>query len=222
MDILAALKARASTRAFLHKPVPEKVLQALLEAARFAPSGKNTQPWHVAVVTGETLTKMSEMLLKAFHAKETPQPDYQYYPTPLPSLFQKRAVDCGTALYGALQIDRHDDIQRHTQWARNYQFFDAPACLFIFLEPFATSGSFMDVGMFMQNIMLAALEFDLATCPQAALANYPHIVKEILDDSFNNKLLIAGISIGYPDLADPVNQYRTEREAVEGFTSWYS
>jgi nitroreductase len=222
MNILTAIKARFSTRAFLIDPVPEKTLQAILEAARFSPSGKNTQPWHVAAVTGETLEKLSTALLQAFQAKEAPRPDYQYYLTPLPSLFKKHAINCGAALYGALGIDKADLAGRDSQWARNYEFFNAPACFFIFLDPFTTQGSFMDVGMFMQNIMLAALDFELATCPQASLGNYPDVVKNMLGPLFKDKLLVGGISIGYPDLTHPVNQYRTEREKVENFTTFYN
>jgi nitroreductase len=222
MDITEAIKARSSIRAFLSKPVSNEILKNILELSSAAPSGKNTQPWHVAVVTGATQHKISEALLQAFHNKEKPHPDYQYYPHPLPPIFEKRAVECGMALYGALKVDRHDDATRLEQWARNYQFFDAPACILIFVDDFATEGSFMDAGMFMQNIMLAALEFDLGTCPQASLAGYPDLVKNILSEPFQDKLLIGGISIGYPDWKHPVNQYRTTREDVHSFVKLYS
>ena len=222
MNIIEAIKARSSIRAFLSKPIPTEILQSILELSSLAPSGKNTQPWHVAVVTGETQHKISEALLQAFHNKEKPYPDYQYYPQPLPPSFEKRAFECGKVLYSALQVDRHDEAKRLEQWSKNYHFFGAPACFLVFLDKFATEGSFLDAGMFMQNIMLAALDFNLGTCPQASLAGYPDRVKNILGEPFKNKLLIAGISIGYPDEGHPVNQYRTARESVDSFVKLYS
>ncbi len=221
--VISAIKARHSTRAFLPKSVPHEHIEAILEAARFAASGKNTQPWHIAVVSGETQKKISDALLAAFRNGEPKRNDYEYYSKDdVDPAFHERAVACGMALYSALKIERGDKARRKEVWEWNYQCFGAPVTFFIFMDRGLAQGSWVDMGLFMQNIMLAASDFDLATCPQAALGEYPDLVRNILGIPFDNKLLLCGISLGYPDNAHPVNQYRTARESVENFAKYYS
>ncbi len=222
MNVSDAIKARASTRAFLNKPVAKETIEAVLETARWAASGKNTQPWHVAVVTDVTKNKISTAILQAFRDGIPAHPHYDYYSKTTPSEFHARAIACGMALYQALGIERSDKVRRKEVWEWNYQFFGAPVGLFIFMDKNLALGSWIDIGMFLQNIMLTALDYGLATCPQAALTEYPDIVQSILGEPYQDKLLICGISLGYPDLTQAVNQYRTSREAVETFTQWYA
>ncbi|MCW5588777.1 MAG: nitroreductase [Legionellales bacterium] len=220
MNILEAIKGRASCRAFLAKPVDREIIHAILEAARFAPSGTNTQPWQVAVVTEGALQRVSAAILQA-HQQQTMNPDYQYYPREWFDPYKSRRFACGMALYGALNIQRDDKLRRQQVWELNYQFFGAPVGLFIFIDKRLATGSFMDTGMFIQTIMLAAREFGLETCPQAALAEYPDVVRQQLqlDD---NTIILCGMALGYPDRAHAINQYRTQREEVDHFTLWYS
>jgi len=220
MDVLEAMRRRASTRAFLDRPVARATIEAMLDAARWAPSGVDSQPWRVAVVSGDTKRRITEQLLAERVAGKPERPDYRYYPERWDEPYKSRRVACGLALYKALGIGRDDADRRLKAWNNNYSFFGAPAGLFFFVDRRMAQGSWVDMGMFIENVMLAALAFDLATCPQAALAEYPDIVRRLLNvpDSF---ALISGMALGYPDAAAPVNNYRTAREPVANFTTWH-
>ena len=220
MDVLEAMRGRISTRAFLEKPVPRKSIQSILEAARWAPSGTNTQPWQVAVVAGKAKQEICDKMVSAFKEGKESTMDYNYYPDQFSEPYKSRRFACGKALYHALGIQRKDRERRREQWQKNYDGFGAPVELFLFIDEVLEKGSWVDMGMFIQNIMLAARSFDLESCPQAAMAEFPDIVREHL--GFPDSLkLICGIAIGYPDSDDPVNKYRTEREEVDNFTSWF-
>jgi nitroreductase len=221
MDVLEAMRRRASTRAFLDRPVDRAVIEAILEEARWAPSGVNSQPWRVAVVSGNTKHAITEQLLAERIAGKPQRPDYRYYPEHWEEPYRSRRVACGLALYQAMKIGREDKDARLKAWNNNYRFFGAPVGLFFFVDRRMAQGSWVDMGMFIQNVMLAALAFDLATCPQAALAEYPDIVRRLLDvpDSF---ALICGMALGYPDTTAAVNNYRTAREPVADFTTWHA
>ena len=221
LNVSQAIKQRASVRAFLSKSVDDKTIYTLLETARWAASGKNTQPWYVAVVRGKTRHKIQHALLTAHQSGQTPQPEDEYYPDHYPAAQKKRAFACGMALYHALNIQREDKQKRMIAWQRNYQCFDAPVALFFFMDKNLAKGSWLDLGMFLQNVMLAALDHGLDTCPQAALAEYPQQVKAILGETYHDKTLICGMSLGYADKTAPVNNYRTERENVEQFAQWF-
>jgi nitroreductase len=220
MEVIQAIKARHSVRAFENRPVAPEIIKKILDAARYAPSGVNTQPWHVAVLYEKTLKQLGDRILAARAAGTAPNPDYQYYPTEWFEPFKTRRVICGKALYGALNIDRKEPEKRLEQWNKNYRFFGAPVGLMIFINQAMQTGSWLDLGMFIQNILLAAEGCDLGTCAQAALAEHPDIVRETLEIT-EPWSVACGIALGYEDKKDPVNQYRTEREGVESFTLWY-
>lgn len=220
MDAIEVIKSRHCVRAFLDKPVPPELINQILEAARFAPSGVNTQPWKVAVVTGKSKQAISDAILALRAADQKPNPDYQYYPTEWIEPYSARRKACGLALYGALQIRKDEMEKRLEAWNNNYHFFGAPMGLFFFIEARMEKGSWLDMGMFIQNVMLAAIDVGLATCPQAAMAEYPRVVREHLNISANYHL-ICGMAVGYGDNNAVINQYHTEREPVESFTSWY-
>jgi nitroreductase len=124
-------------------------------------------------------------------------------------------------LYSTLEIEREDKERQIDQWALNYQAFNAPVILLFFIDKSMEKGSFMDYGMFIQSIMLSAVEHGLATCPQAALGEYPDIVRQELPE-FKDKLVLCGLAIGYEDKEHIVNSYRTTRESLESFVNYYS
>ena len=221
MDILSAIKNRKSTRAFIDKQVLPQTIDDVLDAARWAPSGANIQPWRVAVTTSGTKTDLCLALADAFQSNSPSNADYTYYASPVEEPYLARQRRCGAALYGALDISRQDKEQRRAQWLKNYFAFDAPVILFIFIDSSLEKGSWVDMGMFIQNIMLAARGHGLESCPQASLAEYPDIVRSHLTIT-DEQLLICGIALGYSDTPAAVNQYRTERESVDSFTSWHS
>jgi nitroreductase len=217
MYVKEALLKRKSTRAFLDNAVEPEKIERILDAARHAPSGVNSQPWQVAVVSGDKKHLLQQQLENAFRSGTEKELDYQYYPTVWKEPYKSRRKATGLQLYSSLGIKREDKQKRLDQWAANYRAFDAPVALFFFMDAGMQTGSFIDYGMFLQSLMLAAVEEGLATCPQAALAEYPAIVKKFLgypDDC----ILLCGMALGYEDTAAKVNSYRTSREAVETFT----
>ncbi len=220
MNVIKALEQRKSTRAFLQKAVDKEKIIAILQAARHSPSGTNAQPWQVAVVSGKKKAELAEAMESAFREKGLGDMDYHYYPMEWHEPFQRRRVTCGAQLYSALKIARKDKERRLEQWVANYRAFDAPVILFFFLDPAMQKGSFLDFGMFIQSVMLAAVEKGLATCALAALGQYPALVKNFLGYSLDT-ILLCGMALGYEDKEAPVNNYRTEREEVAAFTRFF-
>ncbi len=220
MLVSEVLKKRKATRAFLPKPVEHEKIVRMLNAARHAPSGTNTQPWKVAVVTGETKLALCTAMESSFRRGIDGQMDFQYYPVKFEGVYKERRRACGLQMYSTLEIGR-DDKQRQTdQWAANYRAFDAPVMLLFFIDNELETGSFFDYGMFFQSLMLVAIEEGLATCPQAALAEYPDIAREVLGYSSDTQL-VAGMALGYEQQEAPVNSYRTPREPVDNFTRFF-
>jgi nitroreductase len=220
MDVIEAIQQRASIRAYLDKPVAQDIIHNILEVARWAPSGTNTQPWHVAVVTGDSKQKLSASIIEKFASQTPSNADYHYYPAQWREPYKSRRFQCGLALYQALGIAREDKVKRREQWALNYRFFDAPVGMVFYIDAQLRKGSWMDMGMFIQNVMLAARGFGLDTCAQASIAEYPDVVREVLNIS-NQFHIVCGMSLGYADYEQAVNRYRTQREPVEAFTQWY-
>lgn len=220
MNVRDALIKRKSVRAFLDREVSTETINRILDAARWAPSGVNTQPWQVAVVRGDMKRALQERLENSFHSGAAKAMDYQYYPAEWTGIYRERRKACGLQLFSTLQIGRADKDKQVAQWAANYRAFDAPVMLFFFMDGDLGTGSFLDYGMFLQSLMLAAVEEGLATCPQAALGEYPAIVKEMLGYP-DGTILIGGMALGYEDEAAKVNSYRTPREEVHTFTRFF-
>lgn len=221
MNVQQALRQRKSTRAFLPTPVAKEKIVAILDGARHAPSGSNAQPWQVAVVTGEKKKMLDQTLEEAFRHSGQGEMDYHYYPLEWREPYKRRRVVCGSQLYAALGIERQDKVRRLEQWIANYRAFDAPVVLFFFIDRALEKGSYLDFGMFLQSLMLAAVEEGLATCAQAALGQYPRLVKEALGYD-RETVLLCGMALGYEDRSAPVNNYRTEREEVTSFTRFFA
>ena len=199
----------------------DKTIIELLNIARLAPSGANTQPWQVAVLTGDNKQRLTDALVNAFENGEKSIPDYAYYPTDWQPPFIDRRRRCGLQLYQSLNIERSDKAAQKAQWAANYRAFDAPVMLLFFLDKAMQTGSYLDLGLFLQSLMLAATEQGLATCPQAALAEYPEIVKTQLGYPTDSQL-VCGMALGYEAVDAPVNQYRTERITIDEFTRFFT
>jgi nitroreductase len=222
MDVTQALLKRKSVRAFLNKAIEPELIKQILHYARQSPSGTNTQPWQVAVVSGNTKKILDKQLEQLFWQQVPKKLDYNYYPVvKLGAEFQARRVECGALLYNTLGIDRKDKEQRLKQWALNYSGFGAPVTLYFFIDKILEKGSYMDYGMFLQSIMLMATELGLATCAQAALAEYPNMVKQILTYPADS-VLLCGMALGYEDTNALVNSYRTSREEVDSFTKIFT
>ena len=220
MNVSDALLSRKSTRAFTDKAVSLETLRKVLGAARHAPSGVNTQPWQVAVVTADKKRSLCSQMEAQFRNNVKGAMDYSYYPEEWIDPYRGRRKSCGLQMYSTLSIGRDEKQKQLDQWAANYRAFDAPVVLFFFLDPVLCAGSYLDYGMFLQSIMLAAVEEGLATCPQAALGEYPEIVKQELGYPLDS-VLIGGMAVGYEDKTALINSYRTERLDVAEFTRFF-
>lgn len=215
-----AVRSRQSIRAFRPDPVPPTLIRRILDAAACAPSGSNIQPWRVHVVTGARRDALSRALLEAHHAQEPERRGYQYYPAQWREPYLQRRRDTGWGLYHLLGIAKGDRPAADEQRGRNYAFFDAPCVMLFTIDEDMGTGSWLDYGMFLQNIMILARGLGLDTCPQAALANYPDIVRQQLGIP-DNQVVICGISMGYRDPDAAVNRYRPPRIDVDTFTVFH-
>lgn len=216
----AAIESRHSMRAFLPTPVPREVVEDILRVASRAPSGTNTQPWQVHVLTGAARQRLSERILAVYDDPEelaTHSEEYAYYPREWASPYIDRRRKVGWDLYGLLNIAKGDKVRMHEQHGRNYSFFDAPVALMFTIDRLMQQGSWLDYGMFLQNIMIAARGRGLHTCPQAAFTQFHRVIAEELQLK-PTQMLVCGMSLGHADPAAVENSLVTEREAVAGFT----
>jgi nitroreductase len=220
MNVTEALLTRKSVRAFLDQNVTHEQIIKILNHAKQAPSGTNTQPWQVAVVSGNKKSELDNSLLDAFNNNIPRTMDYNYYPDVLSPELKVRRLACGLQMFKTLNIAREDKEKRAYQWGLNYSAFGAPVVLYFFADKFIDKGSYIDMGMFMQSVMLMACELGLATCAQASLAEYADIVKDLLGYP-KDLILLCGMAIGYEDVTAPINSYRTPREEVLSFTKFF-
>ena len=205
--------ARRSTRDFLADPVDQKLLEQILELGITAPSWSNTRPFMVGVATGEQRDRISEKLVSRLRANANEpgmgnSPDFTHE-IPYPAGLVERSQRVGKGIYDTLGIDRADKESRFRFLERNYEFFGAPVALFFFthrgLDHFGT----LDLGLYMENVMLAAQAAGLGTCAQGYLGNYPDIIKEEFDVPAEYAL-VCGMSLGYPS-NHPINGWKAER-----------
>ncbi len=222
----AAIMSRRSTRAFTQEPVPRQTLAELLQVASRAPSGTNTQPWKVYVLTGASRAALVEKVCAAHDAiRANPalaaeySEEYDYYPQTWFSPYIDRRRENGWGLYGLLGIGKADRDKMHVQMQRNYRFFDAPVGLMFTVDRGMGRGSLLDYGTFLQNIMVAARGRGLHTCPQQAWNVFNKIVLPHVGAGAN-EMLVCGMSLGYADESAVVNTFHTPRVGVEEFTRW--
>ncbi|MGN8084626.1 nitroreductase [Ralstonia sp. 22086] len=215
-----AITSRRSVRAFLPTPVAREDIEAILDVARRAPSGSNTQPWKVYVLTGETKARLSESVLAAYDHPEVDtlhREEYPYYPRTWIDPYQGRRRKVGWDLYGLLGIERADKKRMHAQHARNFRFFDAPVGIIFTIDRVMEQGSWLDYGMFLEAVMVAARARGIDTCPQAAFTQFHRIIAEHLALT-EDEMVVCGMSMGYANLAAIENTLITERAPVSDFT----
>ncbi|MES2261982.1 MAG: nitroreductase [Pseudomonadota bacterium] len=218
----AAITSRRSIRAFLPTPIARDDIQQLLDVAARAPSGTNTQPWKVYVLDGEAKRRLSERIL-AIHAdpEQARQhtEEYAYYPSRWISPYVDRRRKVGWDLYKLLGLGRDNKEGIAAQHGRNYAFFDAPVGLIFTIDRVLQQGSWLDYGMFLQNIMVAARGRGLDTCPQAAFTQYHRVIRDVLGLP-DNEMVVCGMSLGFADPDRIENTLVTEREPATGFVTF--
>jgi nitroreductase len=219
-----AIVTRRSVRGFLSTPVPRAVVEDILRVASRAPSGTNTQPWKVTVLTGDAKAALSAKI-RAVHDDPAllarHQEEYDYYPADWSSPFIERRRKVGWDLYGLLGIGKADKGSMDRQHGRNYEFFDAPVAMMFTISRTLRQGSWLDYGMFLQSLMVAARGRGLDTCPQAAFMRFHRIIMEHIGAP-DSEMFVCGMSLGHADPAAVANRLVTEREPVAGFTRFLS
>jgi nitroreductase len=213
-----AMLSRRSLRAFRSDPVPRETVERILALASRAPSGTNIQPWHVTVVAGEARARLTQAMYAEFmeRGEEAWKREFDYYPSKWREPYLSRRRKIGWDLYGLLGIGKGERERTHRQHARNYLFFDAPIGLVITLERDLPVGAWLDTGMFLQNVMLAARAFGLDTCPQAAIASaHPVLRRELAIPE--EQVVVCGMSLGYARADAIENTLVTVREPVARF-----
>ena len=215
----AAISSRRSMRAFLPTPVPRDMVEAILRVASRAPSGTNIQPWQVHVLTGAARQRLCDRIGAIY---ENPaqlaehEREYDYYPKEWASPYLDRRRKVGWDLYGLLGLAKTDKAGMHAQHGRNFRFFDAPVGLIFSIDRAMQMGSWLDYGMFLQNIMVAARARGLHTCPQAAFTQFHRVIADEL--AFKpEQMLVCGMALGYADPSAVENSLVTERAPVSEF-----
>ena len=211
--------SRHSIRRFLSKPVSASTVRELLEVAAQAPSGTNVQPWKVYALTGEKKIELSNAITEKYLASGIEGMPFNYYPKEWVDPWLSRRRKTGIDLYALLGIAKGDKDKMLQQWIRNYQFFDAPVGLIFTVDKIIGQGMFLDYGMFIATLMIAARDRGLDTCTQLAFAEFQEVIHKTLDLP-ENEMIICGMSLGYADPDAPENKLRTEREPVENFADF--
>ncbi|MER5916335.1 nitroreductase [Streptomyces sp. NPDC001982] len=213
MDVYEAVTSRRAVRGFTDQPVPREVLERVLSAAAWAPSGSNLQPWHAYVVTGGPLAELKRRAGERVAAADPwDEREYEMYPPSLKSPYHERRSTFGAERYSALGITREDWEARQRAASDNWKCFGAPAALFCYIDRDLGRPQWSDVGMFLQTVMLLLRAEGLHSCPQMAWSVYRKTVAEILSPP-DDLILFCGMSIGFEDVT--VGYIRTGRAPLD-------
>ena len=216
-DFFAGLAAqRHSVRAYLPSPVPEALLHELMITARQAPSGANLQPGRFLRVQGEVRRALCDDLVRSWRNGCAEREDYSYFPQPMSMTLRRRQVASAQALYGALGVARDDRDGRDAQFERNFRFFEAPVALIATIDHDFGAGGYMDLGMTLYGLMLAARSRGLGSCAIGAMASFPSLIRRHLQLDEGSSI-VCGLAIGYEDPDAPVNRARTTRCPLEDY-----
>jgi nitroreductase len=212
MNVTDAVEKRISVRAFKPDPVSGDIVRDLLIKAQRAPSGGNLQPWRVHALAGAPLEALKADVNSGVNGNEPME--YEIYPADLWDPFRTRRYQCGEDLYASIDVPREDKAARFRQLARNTQFFGAPVGIFFSIDRHLGKPQWADVGMFMQTLMLLAVEKGLSTCAQEFWARFPATVGRHLQLP-EDHMLFSGMALGYADESAPINNWRTRRDPLE-------
>lgn len=218
-EFASIVSARHCKRAFLDKPVPPEILTDVLRSAAHAPSTRNGQPWQVAVVSGASRDALAERLCAEFDRGAPSNPDYVNRPSTLEPATEMRAALAGAGVLAAKAIARDDAAGRRAHLRDNMRFYGAPVEMIFHLPRQAPPGAFLEMGFFLQNVMLALVAFGLGSCPQFSVAGYPDVIRDEL--GLHDRLVVCGLAVGYPDESVAVNHFVPARAAIEEYVTWH-
>ncbi len=219
VETLEGIKTRRSIRGFKPTPIPKDVMRRIFQAVSNTPSYTNTQPWEVVVVSGKKKDELSKVIFELAKAKAPTHPDLPI-PKSWPEDHDKRVHEHGARRLAALGIDRGDEEGRERLRLMNFEFYGAPCAVFLFMDGSLGEWSIFDMGLFAQNLLLAAHSLGVESVLQASVTNYAPEIKKFLGVAESKKLVI-GISMGYPDHDAKLNTYRSVKQKAEEFTRWY-
>ena len=220
MDIKEAITNRKSIRGYKTDPVPKEILKEILEIAGRSPSAMNTQPWEFFVLGGDVLKKVQARYSEKFRAGDIPEGEHSVTGWTKDSVFRTRQVELAKSLFKLMDIERHDQEKRADWMERGFRFFDAPAAIIVTTDISLKGNTpLIDIGIVLQSICLAALDFGLGTCIEDQGCLFPEILREI-GDIPESKWIVMGIAIGYPDPDFPANKIQTTRVPVAENTNW--
>lgn len=220
MDLIKGIESRRSFRGLKNTPIPKDVLREILKATANSPSYKNTQPWEVAVVCGKQKDELTEILCALVARKAKVHPDIPD-PKGWPAVHKRRAKEHAARKLAAVGVEREDKEGRAELSLKNFNFYGGFCAIFLFMERSLEKWSLFDMGLFSQNLILAAHAFGIGTCLQASVINYAPEIRQFLKKP-ENKSLILCISLGYPDPEARINMYRANKLSFDDFTTWYS
>ncbi|MGZ6221854.1 MAG: nitroreductase [Syntrophales bacterium] len=220
MEIIEAIRARKSIRAYRPDPIKKEVVKEILEIATRAPSGTNTQPWEFFVLAGEVLDKVKQANVEHLKSGTPPNPEISFAVSNPDTVYQKRRVELTKQLFQLMQIPR-DDTGKRMQWLeRGFRFFDAPVAIIISVDRLLSEeGPLMDIGAVMQTICLTALNYGLGTCIEYQGVMYPEVLRQYAGIP-ESKRVLAAIAVGFPNWDFPANKVESTREFVDNITSW--
>ncbi len=211
-DLLSSIERRRSVRAFSPRQVPRDVLLDVFALAQRAPSWCNIQPWRVWVASGETRAALVAALSQAA-AHDAPHPDVPF-PSDYPEPYATHRRACGKALYDAMGVERHDAEARQAAWMRNFVAFDAPHVAIVAIDRRFDLHAAIDVGCWLQTVLLLATSKGLATCAQASLSLFPSVHRRVLGIPEGLKILF-GVGLGYEEVGAAANACRTTRQPLD-------
>jgi nitroreductase len=221
MQLKEAIRSRRSIRQFLSKPVPEEMIRELIADSLWVPSWGNTQPWEIVVVTGEKLEEFKKKNMAALAAGKASQTDVPM-PRVWPEAYLNRYKDLGKGVLSSLGIAREDKQARLQHFVRMFGLFEAPAIILVNVDKaLSLEYAMLDVGILLQTFCLLAHDRGLGTCIMAAIVNYPEIVHELFSIP-ENKTIVMGAILGWPDPEAAVNQFERQRGSLEEFVRWVS
>jgi nitroreductase len=219
-EFLSVITSRHCKRAFLDRPVSRELLERVLTAAADAPSPRNTQYWKVAVLMGESRDELSRRMCAALDSGEPYEPDYLNRPTPMGVPHEQRSFDWGASFYDALGIARDDHAARKEFERKNLRFYGAPVAMIFHLPRNAVPGNFLEMGLFLQNVMLGLVACGLGSCPQYSVARYSRVIRDVLGLG-SERQVVCGLSIGHVDESAPINRFHPERAGLHEYTQWF-
>lgn len=221
MNVSDAIKQRRSVRAFKKQAVESALIEKIFLQAQDSPSNCNTQPWHVVVVSGDSRDKVEKAMVDEIMSGKAPTPHFTPGDQGLKDEYRKRQIACAISLYDSVEVKYEEKQKRQELMLRNWQFFGAPHAAFFSMPKSMSEINAVDMGIYLQTIMLLMTEHGLASCPQGALAMYPDSIYELANIPENNAIMF-GLSFGYAEEQAPINQFDVGREALNSCIEFYS